>query len=236
MKHIDTTATAIRKIKSEAKKLKVEQSITLSQALELAAKKAGYDNLHHATCCAANSKKITKFNGLGNLKLRFFEYEGTVRFELDDDDLLDEVTEELDDVVDEAGGGYGDMSEIPTTGLKRIIAACEMLTKREPAFLDGYAHWVGAFVAIKKNKEAVDIGLPVLDAAFKLADTSPKKYKFSYYELPNRPFFRLAHNLVLAYYGNGQNVEAKSLAEKMYKLWPNDNMGFRFLLEPLDKE
>jgi hypothetical protein len=232
MKHIDTTATQVRKIKSEAKKIKIEQNIKLSQALEISAKKAGYDNFHHVTHCAANTHQTPTFKGLGKLKLRMFESGGTVRFDVDDQDAMYAVSDELDEIVDEVGGGLGDMTEIPNAGLKQIIAACDRLIKSEPAFLDGYAHWVGALVALGMHKEATLLGAPVLEAAFELLKTAPKKYQLSYYELPNRPFFRLAHNLVLAFYGDNKNTEAKKLAQKMLKLWSNDNMGFRFLLEP----
>lgn len=236
MKHIDTTATAIRKIKSEAKKIKLEQGITLSQALEISAKQAGYDDFHHATNCAANTQKAQNFKGLGTLKLRMFESEKTVRFDVDDNDVLNSAIVELDDAVDEVGGGFGDMTVIPVAGLNQIISACDSLTKREPAFLDGYAHWVGALVALEKNKDAIEIGLPVLKTACALLETAPKKYLLNYYELSNRPFFRLAHNLVLAYYGDNKNAEAKKLAQKMLKLCPGDNVGFRFLLEPPEAE
>lgn len=236
MKHIDTTATAIRKIKSNAKQIKLEQGITLSEALEIAAKQAGYENFHHATTCESNTQKNERAGSLGTLKLRYFEMENSVRFDVDDHDSLDLVTDELDDIVAEAGGGFGDMTTIPEEGIKLIISACKTLTQREPAFLDGYAHWVGALVSHYQHQEAIKIGLPVLEAAFDLLQSAPKKYKVSYYELPNRPFFRLAHNMVLAYYGVKNNADAKKLAQKMLKLWPNDNVGFRFLLKPLHAE
>lgn len=232
MKHIDTTATAINKIKLKAKKIKSELSLSLSQALEISAMQAGYVNFHHATLCASNTKKNKSIKLIGFLTLKFYEPERTVRFELKDDDLLNIVTDELDRLIDEIDGGFGDMSYTHESGLNLIVQTCESLIKREPAFLDGYAHLIGALVELDKIKEALSVGLPVLEAAFDLLQPAFKKYQLNYYNLPNQPFFRLAHNLVLALYKANRNAEAKKLAQKMLDLWPNDNVGFRFLLVP----
>lgn len=178
-------------------------------------------------------------NFLGELGLRFFDDEKTYRFDVDDDRLLHQVDDELDRVLEATSGGMRDLSAIPQAGLNKLAKTCEQLVKREPAFLDGYAHWVGALIELDKHKKALEIGLPALNAAFEILNTAPRKskrYKLNYYELPNRPFFRLAHNIVLAFYGVNKNDEAKELAQKMLKLWPSDNSGFRFLLTPLDEE
>ncbi|MDN5624290.1 MAG: hypothetical protein L0G96_14235 [Acinetobacter sp.] len=232
MKYINTTATAIRKIKSNAKIIKNEQSIPLSQALEISAKQAGYDDFHHATYCASKTQEDKKTISLGSLKLRFFNSEKTFRFDVDDEENLDTVTDELDEAVEEVGGGFGDMSLIDDTGLNQLTQVCKALVEREPAFLDGYAHWVGALVALSKHNEAISIGAPILDIALDLIQSAPKNFKLNYYELSNRPFYRLALNLVFALYGVNKNKEAKDLAQKMLKIWPNDNIGFRFLLVP----
>lgn len=55
MKHIETTATAISKIKSNAKKIKAAQDIQLTKALDISAKEAGYEHYHHAARCAAKT-------------------------------------------------------------------------------------------------------------------------------------------------------------------------------------
>lgn len=185
------------------------------------------------------SETKTKF--LGELQLRVFDDERTYRF-----DILDEVFlrhlyqagDELDSILDQVSGGMRDLTTIPQAGLSKLAKTCERLVKREPAFLDGYAHWVGALIEQNQHKKALEVGLPALDAAFEILDAAPKKckrYKLNYYELPNRPFFRLVYNLVLAFYGVGENGKAKELAQKMLKLWPNDNSGFRFLLTPLEE-
>lgn len=178
----------------------------------------------------------TTNNFLGGLQLRIFDDERTYRFDIDNNALY-QVNDDLDSVLEAISGGMRDLTTVSQAGLNKLIKTCEQLVKREPAFLDGYAHWVGALIEQNKHKKALAVGLPALNAAFEILDTAPKKckkYKLSYYELPNRPFFRLAHNLVLAHYGVNENTEAKELAQKMLKLWPNDNSGFRFLLAPLE--
>lgn len=55
MRHIRTTATAVEKLKLEAKQLSKKTRTPLTTARELAAKKAGYDNWKHVTVCAAST-------------------------------------------------------------------------------------------------------------------------------------------------------------------------------------
>lgn len=232
MKHINTTATAINKIKSQAKKIKIEQEITQAEALEIAAKQAGYDNFHHASKCATKTLEDRKTALLGSLKITLHKAESIAEFEVDDEESLISVTDELDETLDLVLGCSGDLTILDDDELKILIQTSKALVNIEPAFLDGYAHWVGALVAREKQKEAVEIGEPVVNAVFDLIKDIPKSYYLNYYCLANRPFFRLTQNLVLALYGVEKNADAKKLAEKMLKVWPNDNVGFRFLLDP----
>lgn len=55
MRHIRTTATAVEKLKLEAKQLSKKTRTPLTTARELVAKKAGYDNWKHVTVCAAST-------------------------------------------------------------------------------------------------------------------------------------------------------------------------------------
>lgn len=53
MRQICTTATAVEKLKHEAKRLRDETGTPLTSALELVARKAGYDHWKHVTSCAS---------------------------------------------------------------------------------------------------------------------------------------------------------------------------------------
>lgn len=55
MKHIHTTATAVEKLKSEAKALQKDSGATHSAALEKIAVQHGYTNWHHVTTCLKES-------------------------------------------------------------------------------------------------------------------------------------------------------------------------------------
>lgn len=57
MRHIRTTATAVEKLKLEAKQLSKKTRTPLTTARELVAKKAGYDNWKHVTVCAASTSQ-----------------------------------------------------------------------------------------------------------------------------------------------------------------------------------
>ncbi|WP_347990089.1 hypothetical protein [Methylomonas sp. AM2-LC] len=169
---------------------------------------------------------------LGQGRTKIFTVESGTRFALEKRKSVNDVTDELDEFMEEIeGAGIGDMTQIPTNNLNQIINKCKKLTAAEPAFVDGYAHWAGALVSLKKHKECIAMAEPVFNAVIELI---PKSFNgfIPYDYLSNRPFHRLAVNLILAYYGVEKNNEAKAIAERMLTWWPNDNIGFSFLLNP----
>lgn len=235
MKFIKTTNTTISKIKTDAKKIKKVQEITLAHALEAAAIKYGYESYHHATTCFKQTEEEANKLPINEYWLRIFKDEKQYRVETTNPDLLNSVTQSLDDFL---GKNYLDSDEFSINFVQNrraLIVLCKRLVKKDSCFIDGYAHWTGALVSLECHDEAVTVAEPVLEEIFNLFATAPKSYKPSYYDLPNRPFFRLARNLVLAYFGQGENDKAIKLSNKMLKLWPNDNSGFRFLLSPIEK-
>lgn len=249
MKHVPTTATTVRKIKAAAKIIRDQQHIALAAALDLAAQAAGYANFHHVTTCAAHTAAQTRApsSGLGQLRFvisddsqewRTYTYDG------DEKGIVKQiagwfdpghsaasikaVSDRLDEVTRDVGSVTGDMAEIGFAGLNKIIASCRQLTGKEPAFLDGYAHWAGALVALNQSPEAVVVARPVYDMACALIPGAFNGF-IPYSDLDNRPFHRLAVNLLLAHKKINQIDEATAIARCMLKWWPNDNIGFRFL-------
>lgn len=235
MKFIKTTKTTISKIKADAKKLKKERNITLANALELTAIEYGYENFHHATECAKQTEQQANQTPKSEYWLRVFKDEKQYRIETTNPDLLDKVTERLDDFLEMNYLDADEYSPRFVANRKALATLCQKLVILEPRFIDGYAHWAGALVSLERFDEAVTVAEPVLNEIFELFATAPKSYKPSYRDLPNRPFFRLAHHLVLAYFGQEENDKAINLSKKMLKLWPTDNIGFRFLLTPESK-
>lgn len=235
MKFIKTTKTTIAKIKAAAKKRQKEHGITHASALEHISIEYGYENYHHAIECAKQSEEQAKSTPVSQYWVRVFSDEKQYRVETTNPDLLDSVTNSLDHFLEKNDFDFDGLSIQFAENRRSLIMLCKRLVKRDPCFIDGYAHWAGALVSLERHDEAVTVAEPVLDEIFNLFATAPKSYKPSYYDLPNRPFFRLAHHLVLAYFGQEQNEKAINLSKKMLKLWPNDNIGFRFLLTPEPK-
>jgi hypothetical protein len=253
MKHVPTTATAVSKIKKAAKALKLAKGIEHSAALDAAARDAGYENFHHVTSCAAKTQAPARSALLGALifavhrelgEFQTYENEGieevTIRKKegvfqaIGQREAMEKATDQLHDLLEELdGGGVGDMHTMGSEANQRMAELCESLCKVAPEFLDGYAHRAGALVALRRHAEAVEVAAPVFAAASELIGKGYKGY-VPYWYLENRPFHRLAHNLVLAHAGTGEADKAHLIAAQMLKWWPNDNIGFRYLLSGTD--
>lgn len=232
LKHIETTATAIRKIKVKAKIIKAEQIIPLSQAQDIVAKQSGYENFHHASKCASDTKANKSKIVIDSLKLELMFRPNTVRFTSSNEEKLDDVTNELDELMELIGDDYGDMSAMDERNLLYLIEKCKKLTEFEPAFLDGYAHWVGALTVLGDAKQAISVGLPVYNAAIELLKDAPKDHAVYSLEAKNRPFYRLGDNLVTAYKRDGQIDIANKILKKVIQFNYDDETGFRFLQMP----
>ncbi|MES2190173.1 MAG: hypothetical protein V4454_08625 [Pseudomonadota bacterium] len=142
----------------------------------------------------------------------------------------DKVTHELDQYLD-AMGLVGDNGPPPAYSVA-LIDVCQSLVMKEPGFIDGYAHWANSLYWLGRYQNIIDMNKPILD---RLADMLPSGFKgrVPYSDLMNRPVHRLAHTLVLAYWKLQTPEGSKAaiaLAKQMLKWWPNDNIGFRFLL------
>lgn len=173
-----------------------------------------------------NPKK-SKRMACGELSLNIVEYT--------EEDPLYEVTEEFDDAREMEGGLTGDFDDYAPQSLNKLLRLAAKLTKQEPAFVDGYAFQVGAYVHTGQNKKAINLAEPLLAVIFEMiakcaADHKAKELLMPYAYLSNRPFHRLAHGLVLAYLAEGETEKGVALAKRMFDLWPNDNIGFRFII------
>lgn len=159
----------------------------------------------------------------------------TAVFYPDDQERHDEVVAQLDDFLDEQGTSddYGEEGP-PEQYSRELVRLCRKLIDRDPSFIDGYAHLCSALYWLGEFEAAIGLARPLFDRVSALLPTSFRG-RVSYLHLENRPFHRLAHGLVLAYYSFGSaegNKQAGRLAKRMLRWWPNDNIGFRFLLKP----
>jgi len=139
-----------------------------------------------------------------------------------EDEALDEFSERL-------GGLTGAFRDYTPLGLASLLAAARKAVERCPLYLDGWNRAAGALFTQGKFAEAMAIVEPV---AVALLDLLPSEgtIQASYRDLSNRPFYRIVHCYLLLLHQAGRHREADVLAGRMYGLWPNDNIGFRFLL------
>ncbi|WP_423599967.1 hypothetical protein [Roseateles sp. MS654] len=95
MRHIPTTATAVEKLKLEAKRLSQTTDTSLTAARELVAKAAGYNDWKHVTCCATTTRGLKGHQRLERVAQELFE-----------DALLRALlTENLVGLLSSTGGG-----------------------------------------------------------------------------------------------------------------------------------
>jgi hypothetical protein len=224
----------------------------LSQFQELIAKANGYPSWHTAVHSYSNREKIidpvfdlkayigvttqympvTEYTAQGKeKKVRAFD---CATFYPQDDAAHQRVGIRLDEFLELEGSSneFGDGGP-PDTHSHQMVELCRELTRTCPGFIDGYAHLCGALWWLGEHSESIAIGQPVFDQLCELLPTGFTG-RIPYHNLRNRHFHRLAHGLVLANYGlisRTGDQHALKLAKKMLQWWPNDNIGFRFLLE-----
>lgn len=118
--------------------------------------------------------------------------------------------------------------EKPTT-YGKLLSTVDSVIKKEPSFLDAYAHAGDALLEIDETTEAFDYYNRGLGLALKLI---PKTFKggISWLYLDNRPFLRLHHGYILCLMHQGSYEEAARYIEQHLAWNPNDNVGVRYLL------
>lgn len=226
---------------------------SLAQYQELIAKASGYPSWHAAAKAKQlespegdsgssqfavrlilQRKSITEFTKSGKAKPPV-ELD-CARFQPSDHKLLSFVTASLDQFLDEVGPSDHFLNEgsPPVEHSQALAKLCRQLIQQDPCFIDGYAHLGNALFWLRRHEETIAVCQPFFDQLCALLP-SDFEGRVAYTDLGNRPFFRLAHTLVLAHYGLGTqagNKQALKLAQRMLKLWPNDNLGFGPLLTP----
>lgn len=230
----------------------------LADFQELVARTHGYPSFHAMLeAHKASDQKRQDSIGLGALRVSYQGIESWEMYDLDgnpkkskriafgelrlpvaeysEEDTLYAVTEEFDEACDMEGGLTGDFDDYSPQSLNKLLRLAAKLTKQEQAFVDGYAFQVGAYVHTGQNRKAINLAEPLVAAIFEMIAKCADEHKakellIPYAHLSNRPFHRLAHGLVLAYLAERDTDKGISLAKRMFSLWPNDNMGFRFII------
>ena len=162
----------------------------------------------------------------------------SVRMELKPGSSLSDPEDQLDAFLERHTLDDTGPSAPSTTVLRELATLCERQVADAVWFVDGHAHLVSALTRLGKPKEAFSHGRPVLDALIEmLPGGTDFSGRISWYELSNRPFHRLAFNLVAAYMANheegeGFRLRAEELVAQFSRWSPNDNIGMRQLISP----
>ena len=106
-----------------------------------------------------NPKKPKKM-AYGQLGLNVTGYSGG--------NTLDKVTDEFDDACNMEGGLTGDFDDYSPKSLNKLLRLADKLTKQEPAFLDGFAFQVGAYLHTGQNKKAIALAEPLVASIFEV--------------------------------------------------------------------
>lgn len=146
-----------------------------------------------------------------------------------DDESVRRASDAFDQLTDRLGGMFGDFRDFSPEVLQRLIDAARASVKGCPLHIEAWNFIGGALFEQGNYTESMAVVEPVATALLSLL---PAKgvIQVCYGVLDNRPFFRIVHCYLLLLDKAGRHPEADALAKRMYALWPNDNMGFRFLL------
>lgn len=156
--------------------------------------------------------------------------EATLRFRtMKDKKLVERETDALDQFSESLGGISGSFEEYTPAGLRKYAEIARAAVLRCPLYVDGWNVLASILFTQREFKKAIEVAEPI---ATTLLDMLPSNglVQVCYGVLDNRPFYRIAHCYLLLLHSADRHDEADALAKRMYALWPNDNVGFRFLL------
>lgn len=129
------------------------------------------------------------------------------------------------DQFDEANEAHQD-GHLPSNA---FVSQCKAILKREPGFLDAYAHIGLVFMegedfaaAERWYRKGLAMALPLIPKGF--AGTIP------WNDLDNRPFLRVHHGALLCALRRGRLRSAIAQMEEHLRWNPDDNIGVRYLL------
>lgn len=245
--HLKKQAKALKRLSPEFFKSHGEAP-SLAACQELIARCSGYASWHEAVSARKTTDLMSARRPLESkvdpaLKWDVKIYSESfdvgevlpaVRFEDCMSEIVYAQVEELHDFEERASrtAELDGRSGLSAEAAEGLIALCDRLLQANPLLMDAYASKVGALSSLKRYEEAIEAGRTAFDSAATLLPATDG-LRVSYYELANRPFHRLAFAIAYASLQVDDSAEkerGKLIAETMLKWWPNDNMGFRFLL------
>lgn len=135
----------------------------------------------------------------------------------------------LQDEFEEAGMAFdGGLHTIQPRAMERLITIVEASLKRCPFNLEVVPRLAGCYLQVGRNAEALAFVEPVANAVLAMLPEN-ENIHVPYYCLDNRPLHRMMLHYVLALDRANRHADADAASKRMLKLWPNDNIGFRFI-------
>jgi hypothetical protein len=135
----------------------------------------------------------------------------------------------LHDAFEEAGMSFdGRLDTIKPDAMSHLIEVVEASLRRCPFNLEGVPRLAGCYLQGRRDADVLAFIEPIAKAVLAMLPEN-ENIHVSYYELDNRPFHRMMLHYVLALDRACRHVDADAAAKRMLGLWPNDNIGFRFM-------
>lgn len=156
-------------------------------------------------------------------------YEAVFKFKQAFNDKVDREDDRLTEYMESIyamGMGY---DEIPHQARGQALLEIQRSLSRCPYNIEAYGMLAGIHFANRQFDVSLQVVEPIAKQLLAMIPSDERYLHINYGSLSNRPFHRLMHNYVLSLGKAGRDNEASSLAKRMVKLWPNDNIGFRFL-------
>lgn len=175
---------------------------------------------------------VIEFDGNGEPKRKAKGCEYELRF-LDPKNAAKAVRldRKLDALVEQSQAGMtGDFATMTLAEQSRLLTAALEAVRQAPCYLDGWNRAAGVLFTRRRFQEGLALIDPVAKAVLSLLPERNHVVHVVYHLLEHRPFYRLLHTYLLLLDACGFDVDSDRLADRLYKLWPMDNMGFRFLL------
>lgn len=158
-------------------------------------------------------------------------YEAILRFRRKNDQALAEREDEaLYELMARVCGESmdGTFTSMPAAALEQFDGEICASLQRAPLNIEGHSCLLGVRHALGRYSAAHLASEPVITTLIDLLPTD-RTVQVCYGLLANRPFFRLLRGHLLVLDRLGRHSEANAIAKLGYRLWPMDNMGFRYL-------
>ena len=125
---------------------------------------------------------------------------------------------------------YTYQDECQEYSVESKILYLKYLISLNDSVYDPYVLLMEIYFRIHKNEEAVKIIQQGYNTLLENEFNNTLPQKLDYYELENRPIFRLIYNYADTFWFLGNKEEAIKLFRKLIEMHPSDNIGARYAI------